>query len=107
MQKFQHWRHQIAELCDEAANGLLTIEQFYARWPEDLCKQGIAQLIYEDLEDGVQHFPGKLFSALPDYESWKSSEMYKRIIVDREILKLDQSEDQLIELRHSLLADKL
>ena len=106
MEDFQRWKQQIARLCDQAANGSLTIEEFYEQWPEEVCKTGIAQLIYEDLEEGVQHFPARLLSGKPDYESWQSSELYQRILVDKKILKLNESEDRLIEVRNALLKSK-
>ncbi len=105
MDDLQKWKSQIAEICDRAANGEVTIEEFYERWPKDLGNSDLAQLIYEDLEEGIQHFPLKLLSGKPDYESWKSSEMYRRILVDFEVLKSDLSEPQLVELRNKLLSE--
>jgi len=104
MNDFQRWKSHMVEICDRAANGTISIEEFYERWPKELRNSDLAQSIYEDLEEGIQHFPAKLLSGKPDYDSWKSSKMYRRIVIDCDVLKNDLSEENLAELRSSLLA---
>ncbi len=95
----------MATMCLRALEGSISIDEFYNKWPVDLCSSELAELIYEDLEDGIQHFPAKILSGKPDDESWKSSDMYRRILIASEILKLNLDESALKGIRHSLLSD--
>jgi hypothetical protein len=102
---FEKWKQHIAQMCIQAINGSITIDEFYRLWPEELHESYLAKLIYEDLEDGIQHFPAKIFSGKPDYESWKSSVMYRRILINSESLKTNLSESEVKDVRHSLLSE--
>ena len=108
MTHFAEWRLQVAELCCQAANGGITIDEFYRRWPTtstDSEDSDFAQQIFEDLEEGIQHFPAKLFSGAPDYQTWYASDLYRRLIVDEKVIRTDLGERQLIELRNQLLRE--
>lgn len=101
---FQKWKQQIAEICTRAINGSINLEEFYREWPGELHESDLAKGVYEDLEDGITHFPAKPFSGKPDYELWGASDMYRRLVIISEILKTNLSEPELIDIRHSLLS---
>jgi hypothetical protein len=103
---FDKWWAHIAVLCDKAIEGELLFEDLCQQWPKELCESKLASVIYEDIEDGVQHFPGKLFSGKPDYEMWKSSDMFMRLYLDKKLLSLDGNEEYLLEVRETLLKSK-
>ncbi|TLY22774.1 MAG: hypothetical protein E6K68_02065 [Nitrospirae bacterium] len=107
MPVFDKWRAQIAVFCDKAIQGKLTLNELYQQWPNELQKSKLASGIYEDIEEGVQHFPGKLFSGKPDYETWKSSEMYAKLYLDKKLLASDGSEDELVKVREAIRQSNL
>lgn len=95
----------IVAMCDRALRGSLPLEELYLEWPDDLKKSELGRLVFEDLEEGIQHFPGKLWSGQPDWEVWHTSEMFRRILIDYEVLKLSLDEGALKSIRDSLLRD--
>lgn len=102
---FEQWRKHIATICAQVLSGSMSIEDFYRQWPEELHVSDLANHIYEDLEDGIQHFPSKIFSGIPDYKSWESSDTYRRIFIISELLKTSLSESEMMDIRRSLLTE--
>lgn len=96
-------RRLVAQLLDGAIDGRLTIEEFYKQWPEQHQEETLLSIIYEDIEEGVQHFPAKLLSGAPDRAVWTASDMYRRLRVDREVLNREGPEVDLVKLRNELL----
>jgi len=102
----EDWKEIICKICTRALTGNITIDEFYNTWPENLEKSELIDAIYSDLEERIQHFPAKLFSGKPDEKAWKASCMYKKILIDTEILNLSNSESELGKIRQGLIDDK-
>lgn len=105
MNAYNEWKSIVAKICRRALDGSMTIEEFYEQWPNGQEDSEFARLVYGDIEDGVQHFPAKLISGKPDYELWRSSDIYRRLVIANEVLKLDLDEPGLLEIRSLLLND--
>jgi hypothetical protein len=103
---FDKRRAQIAVLCDKAIEGELLIEDLCRQWPKELDESRLASMIYEDIEDGVEHFPGKLFCGKPVYKNWKSSDSFVKLYLDKKLLALDGNEEYLLGIRETLLRGK-
>jgi hypothetical protein len=101
----REWKPQVAQICSEVAEGAMTLEQFHQAWPPGLEESQLAQAIFDDLEDGVEHFPGTVWTGSPDYDSWRASDMHRRIRIDLEILRVDADESRLTQLRDALIAE--
>ena len=103
---FEEWKKSAHKICTRALTGEVSIEEFYRIWPENLHESEFVVEIYSDLEDGIQHFPAKIFSGEPDEKSWKSSDMYRKILIDSVILSLNNPELVLKEMREKIIHDK-
>jgi len=89
----------VQQMLDAALDGRLTIDEFYKQWPEQPRGEQLLSLIYDDIEEGVQHFPAKLFSGAPDRAVWVASDMYRRLLVDRDLLNREAPEEELVQIR--------
>ena len=58
----------ITELCRKAQEGELSLEDFQKKWPNEANKNSFYRIIYNDIEDGVEHFPG----------NWKKEKLYDK-----------------------------
>lgn len=101
----EEWK-KVAQLCEQAARGALTLEEFHQAWPRGLEASALADAIFEDLEDGVEHFPGKFWSGQPDYAAWKASDMYRRILIDLYTVDAGHDESRLMAIRDALIAER-
>jgi len=84
---FEDFRKILIELCREVLQGNLDIEEFFARWPDEIPKTPFVSALFDDLEDGVEHFPGHWFSGEKNFQAWESSDMAYRLGVDTQLLK--------------------
>jgi hypothetical protein len=53
-------------LCDRVPEGTILLDEFYEQWPCNEESTEFKKSLYEDLEEGVQHFPGHLLTSKPD-----------------------------------------
>lgn len=106
MRTLEKWKPEIERICREAIEGSMSIEEFYRQWPDELKESKFARLIYEDIEDGIQHFPAKLVSGKPDQKVWLSSDMYRSLVITKEVLKMDIDESAALRIRDLLLNDR-
>jgi hypothetical protein len=89
-----------------ALEGSISGDAFYRELQEPHDESQLYRIVYEDLEEGVLHFPGKFWSKKPDWPAWKQSEMFRRIAVDEAVLQFaDVEESKLVEVRGRLLDD--
>ena len=102
---FEEFRSILIDLCDKALKGDLGLEAFFATWPEEITKTGFVLQLFDDLEDGVEHFPGHWLSGKKDFKTWESSDMAYRVSVDLQLLASSLNEEQMFNLR-KLILDK-
>lgn len=102
---FETQRGTLTLLCSKALQGSLSLEDFYAEWPDDISDSEFASLLYEDIEDGVQHYPGHLFTGKPDTKAWESSQMYMSLYLDKQLLLSGAIESTLIKVRQHILQE--
>lgn len=77
----------IAELLESALEGRLSLEQLYNKWPEEVDGIDYYEKIFDQIENAVEHFPGKLISGVSDYTKWHSSAEYIELKNTLEVLK--------------------
>ena len=106
MSDISQWRQQVSQMSEQAAKGSITIEEFHRIWPKAAMDSALGRLIFEDVEDGVEHFPGTLWTGRPDFKSWEKSDARRRIAIDHEILKVEADESRLMKVREALLAER-
>lgn len=91
-----------------AIEGKLKLADFYKKWPKCLKHSLFYSLIFEDLENAIEHMPGKWFSNKPNYKLWYQMDEYYLLIVDRYLIKLDiEDEDFLYSLRNIIIMKKI
>lgn len=93
----------IEELLAEAADGQVTLDELYRRWPGAMEDQPALEPVFEDIVDGVDHFPLKFWSREPDLESWHMSDMYWRVCVDLEVVRAARIVEELLKCREDVL----
>ncbi len=108
MEKVDPFTAKVFDLCQQAIKGVLTLDDFLRMWPQDARANLFLQQVFEDIEDGVEHFPGFWFSGKPDIQSWLRSEMYLTLCIDLILLKhVDEREaSQLLQCRKAMLEMK-
>lgn len=99
------FRKIVLDLCRRALKGNLTADQFYEAWRPEIDAMGSYSEIYDDLEEGVLHFPGKLFSRKPDYSVWLETDMYKVLYLDELLLASSLDMSKVAEIRKKILQE--
>lgn len=103
MNREQEINKILQDICKRAIDGELTLKDFNGQWPQDAKLNPFFQQLYEDIEDGVEHIPGFIFSRSIDYKSWHESETYFILCLDFILLGMDKNADELLECRTSVL----
>jgi hypothetical protein len=101
-----NWKQHATLACEQVAQGPMSAEGFYQLWPDGSEGSALARAIFEDLEEGALHFPLNLWSGKPDYPSWHASDMYRRIVIDMEVLKADLDESRQLRIRNTVIAER-
>lgn len=95
-------RLELRSVCQGAISGSIKVEGI----PDfdDRSLTPFEQQVLSDIEDGVEHFPGHLFSGQPDYTEWHRSENFAALRIDVELLdRTDLSDGELLVLREKCL----
>ena len=87
-----------------ALEGTLRLGEFYREWPCRAEKGSFWEIVYDDLEDGVQHTPGTWLAGKVDLLQWKESWEYLVIYLDLQLLRSSKDPIRLLELRQEVLA---
>ena len=106
MMSYSVYRNELLHLCIKALDGELNADDFYSMWPDNIEDSKFIAKLYDDIEDGVLHFPGHLFSNKPDYKAWRDSYMYITLYLDKLLLSSELSEEKLLELHDNILSEK-
>lgn len=80
-------RETIRELCAQALEGKLTLEDLHAKWPVLGEPDPFYEQVFDDLQDGVEHFPAKFWSGEVDHDGWRASSRYLRLYLDSLLLR--------------------
>lgn len=91
-------------LCELALRGELSLDQYHAAIPESF-PDGFLQEIAEDIEDGVEHAPGRWLRGGVDITRWIDSHEYLTLYLDRLLLRSTCGNRELAEVRQRVLAD--
>lgn len=99
---------RVFDLCQQAVKGVLTLDDFHRMWPQDARANLFLQQVFEDIQDGVEHFPGFWLSGKPDIQSWLRSEMYFTLCIDLILLRhvVEREASQLLQCRKAMLEMK-
>lgn len=95
-------RSHLLDLCERVLRAELTLEEFYSVEPARGADP-LLDLVADDLEDAIEHMPGKAFSREVKMESWIDSEAYLTVYLDRAILQMRDSSQALLDLRSRVL----
>lgn len=82
-------RRSIRRLIERALEGKLSLQDLYEEWPDDLERDALAQIIYDDIESAVEHFP---------------LDQNEPLLIDCSLLDLEASSDELLRARRARLA---
>ena len=96
-------RSHVLQLVREAAQGRLSAHDFERRWPARAETSVFLAGVREDIEDGVYHFPGEVWSGRPAWDRWKESDMLGRLVIDEVLLTSALDDDFLHALRAEML----
>lgn len=100
---FEDFRATLKSFCEKALEGDIKLVTFWNEWPKELSKTELVLELFEDLEDGITHFPGFLLSGKKDFESWRGSDMEHRIRIDLQLLASGLHEKHIFLLRKIIL----
>ena len=95
------WRFKaIQEICNQALDGKLSIEEFFKIWPQENL-DAFLKVVFEDVEDAVEHLPSSFITKKIDWHAWKKTDTYKNLLIDNELLTfLGNDVQKLIECRN-------
>ena len=99
-------RKTIIQLSKQTLEGKQQLNDFYDNWPEEANRIKFLHEVYEDLEDSIQHMPGRFFSNEVDLPAWEKSNMYMVVYLDYQLLMLEENYDILHEIRLTILNHK-
>jgi hypothetical protein len=94
---------QVMSLCSRAVAATLTLDAFYREWPQKANTDSFLNIICEDVENGVEHTPGKFPPREVDLEGWNKTWLCFSICLDLALLDLDYHADELINCRKTIL----
>lgn len=97
------YRASLILVCEKVLRGELSLKEFCVLWPGEMAKTEFISELYDDLEDGVEHFPGHLLSGERDFETWTSSHMAQMIRIDLQLLISGLCEKDMLALRRAIL----
>jgi hypothetical protein len=97
----------VKQLCVEALEGEITLDDFYARRPSSESRDRFLEQVLEDLEDGILHTPGRILRGGVDRRAWERSPEYFLIYLDSCLLddRVSQhTSDDLLDCRAAVQA---
>jgi hypothetical protein len=97
----------LEQLCHRALRGELGLDEFHASWPRETLEDPFFQQLFDDVEDGVEHLPGHLFTGRTDFRAWTGSYEYRLILLDRLLLESRQGTEQLMKCRDHIIQSGL
>ncbi len=89
-------RKKALAILEKAIEGKLDLKEFYDIWPSELNDNSFYDSVYENLESGIEHFPGNVFSMKPNYEVWHKMEEYYLLNVDKALITLEIDDTELL-----------
>lgn len=100
---FEEHRATLVALCEKTLQGGVGLEEFIAVWPEAIAQTEFVRELFDDLEDGIEHFPGHWFSNKKNFKAWEESYMAYKLRVDAQLLASDLSEERMFALRKTII----
>lgn len=97
---------KVRGLCSLALEGKISIDELYSSWPKEANENPLFRLIFEDLEDGIEHIPGYFLKPDIDMDAWKNSREFLMIFLDNAILQSNLSVDEMFHCRERILSRK-
>lgn len=73
---------EVRDICLEVLSGTTDLEDLYNLWPEEASQDPFLLVIFEDLEEGVEHIPGRLARREVNLRMWRASSWYSTIYLD-------------------------
>lgn len=99
----EEFRGTLVDLCNKALEGNVTLDEFRAIWPSEIPKTNFVSELYDDLEEGITHFPSHLFSGKKDFELWSGFYEAYKLSVDAQLLASGLCEERMFSLRKNIL----
>jgi hypothetical protein len=98
--------YKIAQkICRQALKGKLSLEEFFKIWPQE-NQDAFLKIVYEDVEDAVEHLPSSFITKKIDWNAWKKMDTYKNLLIDNELLALWVSDPQKLLECHDIASKK-
>jgi hypothetical protein len=83
----------VKELCEKSMEGTLKVDELIDMWPVEANSKPFLKIVYEDIEDGVEHIPGFFLKKGIDFKSWFVSNNYYCIYIDYILLTSNDAND--------------
>lgn len=93
----------VLRICECALAGELGLEELHASWPIEARGKPFYDRVFDDVEDGVEHLPGNLFTGRTNERLWRASHEYRVIYLDCLLLRSHRRMEELEKCRESIL----
>jgi len=97
----------IINICKMALNGTIDIKEYYNIWPEDTNNDPFYEIVYDDIENGIEHIPGYFFKQGVNIDQWINSMHYLTIYLDVKLLMTNQPSAALVNYRKFIVQNTL
>jgi hypothetical protein len=94
---------KVTVLAERALDGHMRLSEFLEEWPEEAHNDEFLEVVFEDLESGVEHTPYKWSGEGVDYDRWLRDGLYMQIYLDLVLLRLDGSNQQRLLCRNDVM----
>lgn len=96
---------KVQQICSSALKGKLSLDKFLKIWPQE--NQDIfLKIVYEDIEDAVEHLPSSFITNKIDWNAWKKTDTYKNLLIDHELLAFWINDPERLLECHNVVAKK-
>lgn len=106
MHKQEELTQIVWKLCASALKGVLTLQDFYASWPEAANDSPFLRQAFLDIEDGLEHLPGSFLRGNVLLDEWRKTKMYQTIYLDCALLHYNRNSEELVQCRDFVLRQR-
>lgn len=87
----------IKSTCTKVLKGELLIDELHNLWPKEANNNSFYQIIFQDLEAGVEHCPGFFYKKGVNVQQWEMSDLYRTILIDAILLDYKNKDEKFLE----------
>lgn len=87
----------IKDICAKVLKGDLSIDEFHVLWPRQANNNYFYQVVFQDLEEGVEHCPGFFHKKGINIQEWEISNLYRTILIDTILLDYKNKDEEFLK----------